>query len=285
MFIHDIEQYTHNYCFGIFNPRVTKWYQLNELQQVILHTDGSMIKYQLLNEQRYRVIDNQSVGILGMTEEEWRQEFYKILYYRRHRVQGLSQEIMGVVTNIPKSTINKYFTCSSTPSLYNATKIARSMLASLSELEISGNIRTDFDGVVEEIDNAIDSINELYPEIVEETMRWYPLVNQKEIALVQYDGTVFIFDMILERITLTMHKPDGPMRYIPPTEWSNIFANILKNKMEEQGISQLRLSKEIGVSQPAINKYIKGDSIPSLYLATKMAAVLNCSLTEFHIEE
>lgn len=49
------------------------------------------------------------------------------------------------------------------------------------------------------------------------------------------------------------------------------FANKLKQLREEKGISQLELSKNIGVSPSSITMYEQGERVPRDYVKIKIA--------------
>lgn len=49
------------------------------------------------------------------------------------------------------------------------------------------------------------------------------------------------------------------------------FANKLKQLREEKGISQLELSKKIGVSPSSITMYEQGERVPRDYVKIKIA--------------
>ena len=60
-----------------------------------------------------------------------------------------------------------------------------------------------------------------------------------------------------------------------------IFSKNLKRLMEEENIHQDDLADEIGVTQPMISRYVKGQSMPSFITIVKMSEALFCSLDDF----
>ena len=58
----------------------------------------------------------------------------------------------------------------------------------------------------------------------------------------------------------------------------NNFGIRLKKILESSPLNQKQLANEIGVKEPTITGYIKGDYFPSIEIASKIAKALNVSL-------
>lgn len=63
-------------------------------------------------------------------------------------------------------------------------------------------------------------------------------------------------------------------------ELLKIFSKNLKQIMKEENITQEELAKEIGVGQPMISRYIRGECIPSLLTTVNIADALFCSVND-----
>jgi transcriptional regulator with XRE-family HTH domain len=59
---------------------------------------------------------------------------------------------------------------------------------------------------------------------------------------------------------------------------SNKFGNNVLLVRKEKGLSRDELAELIGTSAPVIGRYERGDMVPSVEIATKLAAVLETSL-------
>jgi transcriptional regulator with XRE-family HTH domain len=55
----------------------------------------------------------------------------------------------------------------------------------------------------------------------------------------------------------------------------HIFARNLKRLMAEQGLNQTKLARKLGVEQPHIATYLKGQKAPTLTTVEKFARVLD----------
>lgn len=55
----------------------------------------------------------------------------------------------------------------------------------------------------------------------------------------------------------------------------------LKSVMDEYGVNQKELSEMTGISRPMINKYVNGETIPTLINLINIANILDCELTDF----
>ena len=65
---------------------------------------------------------------------------------------------------------------------------------------------------------------------------------------------------------------------------TNVFGINLKRMMKEQHITQIELSKAIGITQPLLSIYITGKSSPNIYKVHAMAEYIGCSIDELMLE-
>ena len=63
-------------------------------------------------------------------------------------------------------------------------------------------------------------------------------------------------------------------------ESANVFGTNLKRMMKSKNITQVELSKAIGITQPLLSIYITGKSKPNIYKAYAMAEYVGCSIDE-----
>ena len=104
-----------------------------------------------------------------------------------------------------------------------------------------------------------------------------------------------VFD--LEQILVSLDNGDkifydhmsGGVRYLSveylerdmtEEEWKREFMFRLRDKMNHFGIGQKVLCNRTGISQTMISHYMNGYSIPSFYMASRIAKGLGCSVDE-----
>ena len=63
-------------------------------------------------------------------------------------------------------------------------------------------------------------------------------------------------------------------------ESANVFGTNLKRMMKSKNITQVELSKAIGITQPSLSIYITGKSKPNIYKAYAIAKYIGCSIDE-----
>ena len=63
-------------------------------------------------------------------------------------------------------------------------------------------------------------------------------------------------------------------------EWLDKFGDYLKNIMVERGHTQESLSREAGLTQGTISKYINKKRIPSLKAIINLSYALGCSVDD-----
>lgn len=59
-------------------------------------------------------------------------------------------------------------------------------------------------------------------------------------------------------------------------EFLDIFADNLRDLMEELGVSQNKLAKEIGISKSVVSRYLNKQIIPSLPTFINICVALDC---------
>lgn len=111
-----------------------------------------------------------------------------------------------------------------------------------------------------------------YPYFAKEVVN-YELYEPFKLIVKLSDGEEVLYDDLdssYEIVTTNVNKETWLLR----------FGRQLERKMRLKGIDRITLSEESGLSQAIIGKYIAGKSAPSLYNASKIAKVLNCSVED-----
>ena len=83
-----------------------------------------------------------------------------------------------------------------------------------------------------------------------------------------------IMDILEETTSAFMRE------YISEQEWLDMFSDNLRDILIEEGITQRDLADEMGVSEAAVSRYVKGERIPDLKSLINMSFVLGMSLDE-----
>ena len=104
---------------------------------------------------------------------------------------------------------------------------------------------------------------------------WDQGFSNNSILIYLDDGRILEYNRLHKNVRLVITDPDSE------EEWKHEFGIRVRNKMNDAYMNQSKLSKAVGISGPALNKYIKGRYDPSLYMIAKIAKVLNCTVSNF----
>lgn len=63
-------------------------------------------------------------------------------------------------------------------------------------------------------------------------------------------------------------------------EWIDIFADNLRDKIIEYGATQAEFADDCGLAKSTVSRYLKGQTIPSIFALVNMSHVLGCSIDE-----
>lgn len=63
-------------------------------------------------------------------------------------------------------------------------------------------------------------------------------------------------------------------------QWLDIFANNLRDKLIEYGATQREFAEDCCLAESTISRYLKGQSVPSIFALVNMSHVLGCSIDE-----
>lgn len=169
------------------------------------------------------------------------------------------------------------------PSLYNAVRICNAAQRPLSMLYVPNDETVDKDKILhnDDWDDMLDILYHDYPDIMDLANDWWPIEYYEEMLVELVDRRVYAFDCETYECTLIFDPNDK--EFISEQEWRVEFSEVLRELLWQERISQSELARHVGVTQPMMNRYLTGKATPNLYIATKIARELNCSLTKFHI--
>lgn len=232
-----------------------------------------------------------------MDEEEWRLLFGKKLRYKLIKQFGIQEDVAEEI-GLSRISLNRYCSGKATPSLYNINKIANNLKISISEFCIHSMEQTRVAVVRPHAfwDEAVENIKMERPDIAAECVGWYP-VNLDEMALrtkerdrylynVRDHRFVYICGESYESWVNTWNNKWNHKQYdefIDEVEWREQFSYQLSEIMKRCSVSREELSYKTGISSSNLYYYLTGKSTPSLYNATKIVRVLECSLTDFQV--
>ena len=91
------------------------------------------------------------------------------------------------------------------------------------------------------------------------------------------DGRRVLYDELSDRIRDIYPRDKS---YLDKEEWTKEFSRKLYKKMCLKGVSQKELADNIGISNTAMSRLINGKCNVDVYLVQRIAAYLNCSVTE-----
>lgn len=63
-------------------------------------------------------------------------------------------------------------------------------------------------------------------------------------------------------------------------EWLDIFADTLRDKIIEYGTSQTEFADDVGLAKSTVSRYLRGQTIPSIFALINISHVLGCSIDE-----
>lgn len=278
-----------------FADRTFDWYPLGFHTIAIELDNGDIYEYKDINKFSYRRIFNyddreqfwkdmdELHGPFVMSEKEWRHKF-KDLLGKCMTDANVGYEYLSDLSGISRMSIYKYMEEQSTPSLYSATRLVKTMWRSLTDLDVPNNGYIDVKTLTrhETWDEIFRDLENEYPRLMEDVVDWYPNGPREVVVRTadSFKAAIDLYDYSMKVI----HDPSDDGVYISEDEWRREFSKILQDIMDETDITQFQLSLKTGITQGGLNKYINGKSTPSLYNATKIARALDVPLMKFYIE-
>lgn len=117
-----------------------------------------------------------------------------------------------------------------------------------------------------------------YPELAKKVIDSYPS-GQMELTVKLDDGVKIAYDYLMKTVR-TVYDPKDESDHIPEDDYRKSFAAKLYKKMRVNGMSQEELADMVGVSRVSMSSYMNGHSMPNIYILTKLAKALKCTITE-----
>lgn len=120
-----------------------------------------------------------------------------------------------------------------------------------------------------------------HPNIGKNIVHWYPS-GHLEITIKLADGTVIIYDHLTNRSKVKpgVQKTVERKHFMGEMSWRKEFGERLRNIIRENGMTIVKFAEKLDISERALKYYLSGERTPSVYLVSRMAFVLNCSIGE-----
>lgn len=116
--------------FPLYSENVVNWYAFDAVQLIIVLDDGLKILYDYIDK-TIRVVRPERLN--DITEDSWRFEFSQRLR-EKMQLRGLKQDTLSELSGMSRVMISNYITGKSTPSLYNAGKLAKALNCTVEDL-------------------------------------------------------------------------------------------------------------------------------------------------------
>ena len=116
-----------------------------------------------------------------------------------------------------------------------------------------------------------------YPSFVENAEQ-IEQESDTELIAYQKDGSKVVYDQAIHAFRHFSHDYDSLKRTDEEVKLS--FAIQLERAIRERGVTQSKLSEEIGVSQQTISTYLCGKQTPNVVTLFKLAKALGCSMND-----
>lgn len=113
-----------------------------------------------------------------------------------------------------------------------------------------------------------------YPSLYEQTVDWWA-TGRLSIAVKLDDGSIYDYDPMDNSFR---HACDEP--FVDDDVLRKAFGANLQKMIPFSGLSKGELAEKAGITNAMLSRYIRGNSTPSVVIASKLASALNCSLDE-----
>lgn len=126
------------------------------------------------------------------------------------------------------------------------------------------------------MNNSIRKEVEIYFPLLAKKVEYIDKISIGEYIIKTYDGEVYLYDSFNKTYR---ELPESSS--MDEDRFRIEFGRRLKYLMHIKGFTQKDISDLTGLSQPQISSYMTGSTLPSIYIADKLARALNCNIEEF----
>lgn len=134
--------------------------------------------------------------------------------------------------------------------------------------------------MLQQYQNMLNSYKLWYPSLYEKTVECRPC-GRYSIMVRLDDGTRMEYDDLdhtIRDVSRFYNHDDSGV--LDEDTWKKEFGRTLRRLISERGMTQERLSDITGISRQMLTRYVRGNSIPSGYVLSRLAVALDCDVRE-----
>lgn len=123
-------------------------------------------------------------------------------------------------------------------------------------------------------ERTIKQFETYYPDLIGQVVDWWAS-GRTSIALKMNDGNIYDYDPMddsLRRVNVYMDVDEEAER--------KAFGSNLQKMIPFSGLSKGELAEEAGITNAMLSRYIRGNSMPSVLVARRIAKALGCRVDE-----
>ena len=125
-------------------------------------------------------------------------------------------------------------------------------------------------------ERTLQQFKTYYPNLYNKAVDWWAS-GRMSVAIRLTNGDIYDYDPLdnsLRRISDDEHRCDE-------NEFRKTFGSNLQKMLPYSGLTKGELAEKVGITNTMLSRYIRGNATPSMFIASKIADVLNCTLDEF----
>lgn len=129
---------------------------------------------------------------------------------------------------------------------------------------------------IDKYERTLRQFETYYPNLYTRAIDWWAS-GRMSVAIKLNDGTVYDYDPLdnsIRRVSNIEHDIDE-------TEFRKIFGSNLQKMLPYSGLTKGELAEKVGITSTMLSRYIRGNATPNMFIASKIASILNCTLDEF----
>ena len=129
--------------------------------------------------------------------------------------------------------------------------------------------------IKDKYERTLKQFETYYPRLYELAVDWWA-TGRTSIAVKLFDGTVYDYDPMDDSIrkitTADYNANEDDMR--------KAFGCNLQKMIPFSGLSKSEIAERAGITNAMLSRYIRGNSVPSVLIASRIARILHCTVDE-----
>lgn len=130
--------------------------------------------------------------------------------------------------------------------------------------------------IINKYEHIIRRFETYYPNLYARAVDWWA-TGRMSIAVKLNDGVVYDYDSLDDSI----RRISGRECVSDESDFRKTFGSNLQKMLPVSGLTKGELAEKVGITNAMLSRYIRGNSTPSIFVANKIANVLNCRLDAF----